>query len=69
MNEEGEVKLGEEATTELRRILESARKWHTLFIKRVVDLAGKHAKSEINWDSDDSKDSAEEENEEDDEDE
>jgi len=69
LDEEGEVKLGEEATAGLRRILERARKRHALFIKRVVDLAGQHGESEINWDSEDSKDSAEEENEEDDEDE
>ena len=35
----------------------------------MVDLAGQHSESEINWNSEDSKDSAEEENKEDDEDE
>jgi len=69
LDKEGEVKLEEEATTGLRRILERAYKRYALFIKHVVDLAEQHSESEINWDSKHSKDSAEEENEEDDEDE
>ena len=67
LDEEGKVKLSDEANAELRRILEKAKNGQEIFAERVVEMSRQHGETEFNWDSEDS--ISQEDNGEDDEDE
>jgi len=64
LDEDSKVKLNEETTAGLRHIFERARQRNALFIKRVMELSGRHSENEIIWNSEDSEVSADEANDE-----